>query len=102
MVGRVLRPHPSKPAKALVLAMSAPPEEGLVTIADLAGDEASVEVRDGESLGEAAIRAHQETKAFGGRRAALQLNARQLDLFARSGLRWLPIDSGFALPLKRG
>lgn len=69
MAGRVLRLHPGKPAKALLLCMQAPPEEGLATIADLAGDD-EVEVRQGESLGEAAVRTEKEAQAFGGHRPA--------------------------------
>jgi superfamily II DNA or RNA helicase len=101
MAGRILRPHPGKPAKALLLCMQAPPEEGLATIADLAGDD-ELEVRPGESLGEAAVRTEKEAQAFGDRRAGVRRDTRQLDLFARSRLRWLPADSGFVLPVKGG
>jgi len=101
MAGRVLRPHPGKPSKALLLCMQAPPEEGLATIADLAGDD-ELEVRGGESLGEAAVRAEREAQAFGGHPAGVRLDTRQLDLFARSRLRWLPAEGGFVLPVKGG
>jgi superfamily II DNA or RNA helicase len=102
MAGRILRPHPGKPEKALLLCMQAPPEEGLATIADLAGSDDELDVRRGESLGEAAVRAGREAQAFGGRRAGVRLDTRQLDLFARSRLRWLPAESGFVLPVKGG
>lgn len=98
MAGRVLRKHPSK-TDALILTLFAPPEAGLATIADLAGDApGKIKPKDGETLGEAAERALLEEQAFGGRQPLQNLSARQVALFGASRLRWLPIGGGFALP----
>jgi ATP-dependent helicase IRC3 len=99
MAGRVLRLHPGK-TDALILSLFAPPDAGLATIADLAGldpDQVPT-VRSGETLAEAVGREEAEREAFGGRRTISNLTARQLNLFARSGLRWIPAKSGFVLP----
>jgi ATP-dependent helicase IRC3 len=101
MAGRVLRPHPSK-NKALLITMSAPPEAGLTTIADLSGDEMKLKVHDGETLAEAAERTQAEEEAFGERRSGIQLSAIHIDLFRRSRLRWLPVADGFTLRIADG
>lgn len=101
MAGRVLRPHPSKD-RALLITMYAPPEAGLTTIADLSGEEMNIDVRDGETLAEAAMRTQAEEEAFGGRRSGVQLSAFHVDLFRASRLRWLPVAGGFALRIADG
>ncbi len=101
MAGRVLRRHPSKD-KALLITMAAPPDAGLTTIADLAGEEMDLEVRKGETLAEAAERTQAEDEAFDGRRSDIQLSAFHVDLFRRSRLRWLPVAGGFALRVTDG
>jgi hypothetical protein len=99
MAGRVLRLHPGK-QDALILNLFAPPDAGLATIADLAGvdPDSAPKVKDGETLTEAVLRDDAEREAFGSRRVATILTAKQLNLFARSGLRWIPSGNGFVLP----
>jgi superfamily II DNA or RNA helicase len=99
MAGRGLRLHPGK-EDALILNLFAPPDAGLATIADLAGldPEKAPKVKDGESLVEAVLREEAQREVFGSRRVASVLTAKQLNLFARSGLRWIPASTGFVLP----
>jgi superfamily II DNA or RNA helicase len=99
MAGRALRLHPGKD-DALILDLFAPPDAGLATIADLAGldPEQAPKVKPGETLVQALIREEAETEAFGRHRVATNLTVKQLNLFARSGLRWVPAGSGFTLP----
>jgi superfamily II DNA or RNA helicase len=97
MAGRVLRPYPGK-NDALILTLQGPPDGGLASVADLAGKElgSAVKVKPGQTLTEAAL----EHEAFGGRQSFSRLSARELKLFSRSGLRWLPLSGGgFVLPL---
>jgi superfamily II DNA or RNA helicase len=99
MAGRVLRLYPGK-QDALILNLFAPPEAGLATIADLAGldPEKVPKPKPGETLTEAIIREDMERDAFGKRRTVASLTAKELHLFARSGLRWIPSGAGFVLP----
>jgi superfamily II DNA or RNA helicase len=100
MAGRILRPHPSK-GDALLLNLFAPPDAGLATIADLAGlDPDSVpKVKEGESLAEAMARDEEErSRVLHGRQVGSTVTARQVSLFARSQLRWVPTAAGFVLP----
>lgn len=100
MAGRVLRKHPGK-TDALLLNLFAPPDAGLATIADLAGldPDAAPKVRKDETLAEAVMREEEERVAFGRPRvAATAVSARALNLFAKSGLRWVPAGDGFVLP----
>lgn len=96
MAGRVLRPYPGKD-DALILTLQGPPEAGLASIADLAGNElGSAKPKPGQTLTEAAL----EAEVFGDRRTHSRLSARELQLFRRSNLRWLPLPTGgFVLPL---
>lgn len=96
MAGRALRTHPTK-TDALVMSLYAPPSAGLATIADLAGTlpgEKALEVKPEQTLAEAAAEAQQAAN----RRVASALSAKEIDLFARSGLRWQQAGPGFALP----
>lgn len=96
MAGRGLRLHPGK-TDCLLLTMAGPPGAGLATIADLAGTapgQKPPKPKPGETLTEAVERAEEEKKRPGVRR----LSAKQVKLFGRSNLRWLPIPEGFALP----
>lgn len=100
MVGRALRPHAaSGKTDALVLAMCAPPEAGLATIADLAGldPEQAPKPKEGEGLVAAALREEAEARAFG-KRVVSGLSVKELNLFARSGLRWLHAGDCLCLP----
>lgn len=97
MAGRILRPHPAK-QDALLLNLFAPPDAGLATLADLAGLDPD-KVKKGETITEAVARDEEETsRALNGRRVTSMVTARQVDLFARSKLRWLPTENGFILP----
>ncbi len=100
MVGRGLRLYPGKP-DCLLLTMAGPPGGGLSTIADLAGtgpDQRPVKPKPGETLTEAIERTEDEAKRPGIRK----LTAKQVNLFGRSNLRWLPIPEGFTLPCSDG
>jgi superfamily II DNA or RNA helicase len=96
MAGRGLRLHPGK-KDCLLLTMAGPPGAGLSTIADLAGTapgQKPPKPEPGETLTEAVERVAAEQ----GRPGVRRLNAKQVKLFGRSTLRWLPIPEGFALP----
>jgi superfamily II DNA or RNA helicase len=96
MVGRGLRLYPGK-TDCLLLSMAGPPGSGLSTIADLAGTapgQKPPKPEPGETLTEAIERVEKENRRPGIR----TLSARQVNLFGRSNLRWLPIPEGFALP----
>lgn len=92
MVGRALRPYPGK-ENALVLDVAGASSVGLATIADLAGLPPG-EVGDGETLTEAYERIERAKRGP----ALRSISARQVDLFKRSALRWLIIDTAFILP----
>jgi superfamily II DNA or RNA helicase len=96
MVGRGLRLYPGK-TDCLLLSMAGPPGGGLSTIADLAGTatgQRPPKPKPGETLTEAIERVEEEARRPGIRK----LSAKQVNLFGRSSLRWLPIPEGFALP----
>jgi superfamily II DNA or RNA helicase len=100
MAGRVLRPHPDKD-DGLILNLFAPPEAGLATIADLAGLDlgTKLKVKQGESLAQAVAREEEErSRVLNGRRTSSVVTAKQVNLFARSALHWLPASTGFVLP----
>lgn len=102
MAGRALRLHPGK-QDALILNLFAPPEAGLATIADLTGlpPEKAPKPKSGESLMAAIEREEAEREAFGRRGVVSNLSVKQLHLFARSSLRWIPAGGGFTLPCGR-
>lgn len=102
MSGRVLRKHPGKD-NALILALAAPPEAGLATIADLAGDAPGgrkIKPKPGETITEALEREEAEAAERDRRRFRSTVTAREVNLFAASRLRWLPVNNGFTLPAR--
>lgn len=97
MAGRILRPHPGK-EKALILDLAGSADLGLATIADLAGLPPGA-VKAGETLGEAAERNLREEND---KQVVAMLKAQRVELFLKSGLRWLEIPSGgWVLPAGR-
>ncbi|MFG1826741.1 DEAD/DEAH box helicase family protein [Microbispora bryophytorum] len=96
-VGRGLRLHPGKNDCLVLDIAGATADNNLCTLADLAGlPPGSVE--NGESLTQAVDRMVREQQ---GQAAVRALNARKVDLFARSVLRWLPVGEAFILPAGR-
>ncbi|MGW4641827.1 DEAD/DEAH box helicase [Sphaerisporangium sp. NPDC004334] len=93
-VGRGLRPYPGKDKALLIDVAGAAGDNGLMTIADLAGLPPG-SVKPGETLAEAAERLVLTAPRTS---AARPLTARKIDLFARSALRWLPLGDAFILP----
>lgn len=98
MVGRVLRPYPGK-EEALVLDLAgATAANRLATLADLS-TERIPEVREGETLTEAAARA----RAEGVPELAGYVSYRDVDLFERSASLWLATHAGvWFIPVQEG
>lgn len=94
MAGRPLRPFPGK-TDALILDLAGTTENGLATIADLAGLPPDA-VKPGESLADAADRMVREQQKAAAVRA---LAAKKVSLFRRSEMRWLPSGDAWVLPV---
>ncbi|HEX8026064.1 MAG TPA: helicase-related protein, partial [Candidatus Limnocylindrales bacterium] len=103
MVGRALRPHPpSGKTDALVLDLAGASASGLATLADLAGLPPG-SVDDGQSLTEAVEEIEEESAAAERRRGVVRsLKAEMVNLFERSNLRWLAIETAHMLPAGKG
>ena len=94
MAGRVLRPFVGK-EDALILDLSgAAGENGLATIADLAGMPPG-SVKKGQSILEAA---EEQAAAERQRVVVAARRTQQVDLLRRSQLRWLEVDGAWVLP----
>lgn len=90
MVGRVLRRHPGK-SDALVLdVVGASQDHRLATLADLTSRRIK-EIREGETLAEAAIREREEGNPS---LAGYVVTTRDVDLFHRSPSMWQTTDAG--------
>jgi superfamily II DNA or RNA helicase len=90
MCGRVLRPHPGKDDALILDVTGGASAIGLVTISTLLG---RGQVKPGESLMEAAERQEAEEEAAAVRKVE-QVQAREVDLFARARVRWSGADGG--------
>ena len=93
MVGRILRPFVGK-EDAILLDVAGAADNGLATIADLAGLPPG-SVKKGKSLLDAAEEAaavEQQKVAVAARRT------RHIDLLRRSELRWIEVDGAWVLP----
>lgn len=93
MVGRVLRPYPGK-TEALVLDLVGASSHKLRTLIDLEPGTVK-EVREGETLAEAAIREEEEAnRVVPAGSLAFQLKAREVDSFAGSRVAWHRTPAG--------
>jgi superfamily II DNA or RNA helicase len=93
MAGRVLRPFVGK-TDALILDLAGSADNGLATIADLAGMPPHA-VKKGQSLLDAA----DEQAALERQKVAVAAQrTRQIDLLRRSELRWLEVEGAWVLP----
>jgi len=93
MVGRVLRPYPGK-TEALVLDLVGASSHKLRTLIDLEPGTVK-EVREGETLAEAAVREEEEAnRVVPAGSLAFQLKAREVDSFAGSHVAWHRTPAG--------
>lgn len=90
MVGRVLRPYPGK-TDALVLNVAGPGQR-ICTLIDL--EDTVHEVKDGETLAEAAEREEKERKEHGEKSLFGDLKFKDVDAFAASKAAWLKTPGG--------
>lgn len=90
MVGRVLRPYPGK-TDALVLNVAGPGQR-ICTLIDL--EDTVHEVKDGETLAEAAEREEKERREHGEKGLFGDLKFKDVDAFAASKAAWLKTPGG--------